>query len=76
VLINEARAICFLVCGKEKADAVEKTLQGIYNPTGNPAQQIKPHNGEVVWMLDREAASCLVKNRTRDTNPENTSCYE
>ena len=75
-LINEARHICFLVCGKEKADAVEKTILGIYNPIWYPAQQIKPHDGEVVWMLDREAASGLVKNRTRDTNPEITSCYE
>jgi 6-phosphogluconolactonase len=68
-LINEARHICFLVNGKEKAEAVEKTIQGIFDPISYPAQRIKPHDGEVIWMLDREAASCLVMNRTQDTNP-------
>jgi 6-phosphogluconolactonase len=68
-LINEARHICFLVHGKEKAGVVEKTIQGVFDPVRYPAQRIKPHDGEVVWMLDREAASCLVMNRTGDTDP-------
>ncbi len=58
-LINEARFICFLVSGKEKAEAVKNAIQGIFDPQQNPAQRIKPGDGEIVWMLDEDAASRL-----------------
>jgi 6-phosphogluconolactonase len=55
-LINNAASIVFLVSGAEKAEIVKEVLQG---PKRYPAQEIRPVNGELVWLLDREAASKL-----------------
>jgi len=58
-LLNAARRVLFLVAGKEKADAVRRTLapEGREQPT--PAARVVPRNGQVIWVLDREAASGL-----------------
>ena len=55
-LINNAASVLFLVSGTEKAEIVKDVLQG---PKRYPAQEVKPANGELLWMLDREAASKL-----------------
>jgi 6-phosphogluconolactonase len=55
-LINNAASIVFLVSGAEKAGIVTEVLEG---PERYPAQEVKPINGELIWMLDREAASKL-----------------
>jgi len=68
-LINAARHICFLVHGKEKAEAVKNAIQGIVNPLQYPAQRITAGSGAVVWMLDQDAASGLDRSRTRDFTP-------
>lgn len=52
-LINHARTVMFLVTGAEKAEIVTEVLKG----TGRyPAQEVRPINGELIWLLDREAA--------------------
>jgi 6-phosphogluconolactonase len=58
-VLNAARRVLFLVAGKEKAAAARQTLapDGSGEPT--PASRVAPRNGEVMWILDREAASCL-----------------
>lgn len=58
-LLNAARRVLFLVAGREKAAAVQRTLapDGSGDPT--PASRVAPPHGEVIWILDREAASCL-----------------
>ena len=53
-LINNAAAVVFLVSGAEKAEIVQSVLQG---PKRYPAQEVRPTTGELVWLLDREAAS-------------------
>ncbi|MGH7915652.1 MAG: 6-phosphogluconolactonase [Candidatus Binataceae bacterium] len=58
VLNNSAR-VMFLVQGEGKAAAVKSALEGPREPDRFPAQIIDPPNGEVVWLLDRAAASLL-----------------
>jgi 6-phosphogluconolactonase len=55
-LINNAALVLFLVSGAEKAEIVREVLEG---PKRYPAQEINPTNGELLWMLDKEAASKL-----------------
>jgi 6-phosphogluconolactonase len=56
---NLARQVLFLVSGAEKAAAVAQTLSGPPDPTASPAQMIAPPQGEVVWLLDADAAAGL-----------------
>ena len=58
-LLNAARNVLFLVTGSEKADALHAVLEGEYQPDEYPAQIVRPTNGEVVWMLDKDAAKNL-----------------
>jgi 6-phosphogluconolactonase len=52
-LINNAALVMFLVSGAEKAEIMKEVLRG---PKRYPAQEV---NGQLVWMLDREAAGKL-----------------
>ena len=56
-LLNAAHNILFLVTGSEKSDAIHTVLEGDYNPDEYPAQIVQPEHGEVVWILDKEAAA-------------------
>jgi 6-phosphogluconolactonase len=56
-LLNNARSILFLVSGSEKADIVKEVFQGPSNLY--PAQRVRPNHGELLWMLDNDAASRL-----------------
>jgi len=58
-LLNAARNVLFLVTGSEKADALHAVLEGEYQPDEYPAQIVRPINGEVVWMLNKDAAKNL-----------------
>lgn len=58
-LINQAKAICFLTFGSNKAPALHEVLEGERNPEKYPAQLIQPKNGEVIWFVDESAASRL-----------------
>jgi 6-phosphogluconolactonase len=58
VLNNSAR-VMFLVEGASKAAAVKSALEGPRDSDRFPAQIIDPHHGEVIWLLDRAAASLL-----------------
>ena len=55
-LINNASSVVFLVSGTEKAEIVREVLGGSKR---YPAQKVRPTNGELIWMLDREAADKL-----------------
>lgn len=57
--INAARAAMFLVEGDQKADIVAKVLEGPRDVTNLPAQGVTPADGELMWLLDRPAASRL-----------------
>ncbi len=59
-LINQARAIAFLVYGADKAAAVAQVLGQKQDIEQYPAQLIEPTNGEAVqWFLDEAAAKEL-----------------
>ena len=57
-LINNAASVVFLVSGAEKAEIVKEVLEG---PKRYPAQEVRPAEGELRWLLDREAA-CKLEN--------------
>lgn len=52
-LLNNAASVMFLVSGSEKAGIVKEVLQG---PQLYPAQAVRPTNGKLLWLLDKEAA--------------------
>jgi 6-phosphogluconolactonase len=56
-VLNRARRIVFLVAGIEKAETVRALLEG--EQPELPAAKIKPFQGDMIWLLDREAASLL-----------------
>src|SRR5216684_795707 len=58
-VINNAQRIMFLVAGQGKAAAVKDVLEAPRDPDKFPAQIVAPHDGEVIWMLDKAAASLL-----------------
>jgi 6-phosphogluconolactonase len=57
--INSARRVMFIAAGQAKAEAVRDVLEGPHDPDRIPAQAIAPVEGEILWMLDRAAASLL-----------------
>jgi 6-phosphogluconolactonase len=58
-VLNNAQRVMFIVSGKGKAPAVRDVLQGPHDPERYPAQLIRPDNKEVIWILDKDAASLL-----------------
>jgi 6-phosphogluconolactonase len=58
-LFNQARLAAFLVAGPDKAWVLREVLAGPREPRRWPAQLIHPANGEVLWLVDREAAALL-----------------
>ena len=59
-LINQARAVLFLVAGKEKREILRSILQGATDAMESyPAQLVQPQKGEVYWFADTEAAAFL-----------------
>ncbi|MBV8358981.1 MAG: 6-phosphogluconolactonase [Deltaproteobacteria bacterium] len=58
-VINNAERVMFLVSGEKKAAAVRNILRGPADPEQYPAQFVKPHSGEIIWLMDKAAASEL-----------------
>ncbi len=58
-VLNNAARVMFIVSGRNKAQAVKLALEGPRDPDKYPAQIIDLANGEVMWLLDRPAASLL-----------------
>jgi 6-phosphogluconolactonase len=57
--INAAETILFLVTGSGKAERAREILEGPHDPERLPAQMIQPVDGEIIWLLDAEAAALL-----------------
>lgn len=53
-LLNNGASVVFLVSGSEKAKIVKEIFEG---PETFPAQAIKPVRGQLLWLLDNNAAS-------------------
>jgi 6-phosphogluconolactonase len=59
ILFNEAHRVVFLVSGESKSQTLANVLKGDYDPGLLPAQRIRPVDGDLIWLLDRAAASRL-----------------
>jgi 6-phosphogluconolactonase len=57
-VINYARSIVFLVTGAGKAEMAMNILQ-LPDASMYPAWYVKPNDGELIWLLDTEAAAKL-----------------
>jgi len=55
-LLNAGASVLFLVSGAEKAQIVKEVLEG---PKQYPAQLVQPTHGQLLWMLDEDAAAKL-----------------
>ena len=54
--INQAALVVFLVAGGAKAGVLREVLHGPQDPGRLPAQLIRPQHGELLWLIDLEAA--------------------
>ena len=59
LLANNAERLMFIASGAGKAEAVGDVIEGPRDPIRFPAQIIQPHDGELIWLLDKPAASLL-----------------
>jgi 6-phosphogluconolactonase len=57
--INNARKVMFLVAGGRKATTVGRIVGAAHPSPELPAALVNPRDGEVVWMIDADAASVL-----------------
>jgi 6-phosphogluconolactonase len=58
-LINAARNIIFLVTGASKAAPLKAVLEDGASVESHPAAGVRPVDGTVTWLVDREAAGML-----------------
>jgi 6-phosphogluconolactonase len=58
-VLNGAARVEMIVIGGSKAEVVWTVLRGPIDPFRFPAQFLRPADGEMVWMVDREAAARL-----------------
>ncbi len=58
-IFDRAAAVVFLVAGTDKA----QTLRAVWDPSAPPGafpcQRVRPIDGELIWLVDRPAASLL-----------------
>lgn len=57
--INSVTNVLFLVSGGNKAAALKSVLEGNHHGNQFPAGLVKPTAGNLIWLLDQEAASLL-----------------
>jgi len=57
--INQAAMVVFLVSGCGKAPILQKVFEDPQDQGSLPARLIKPAHGELLWLVDRHAASLL-----------------
>ncbi|HEX9929704.1 MAG TPA: 6-phosphogluconolactonase [Pyrinomonadaceae bacterium] len=58
-LINNAVNIIFLVGGAEKAEMLKTVLEGEFEPQKFPAQNVNPRDGNLFWLIEKDAARLL-----------------
>lgn len=59
LVLNNAAQVIFLAAGLDKKETLREVLQGSYRPEIYPAQLILPTAGQVLWLVDKAAASLL-----------------
>lgn len=58
-VLNNARVVTFLATGKDKTPAVASVFDPKTDPEQFPAKLVHPTDGDLVWLLDREAAGTV-----------------
>jgi len=58
-VINNGRNVIFLVKGADKAETLREVLEGEFQPDKYPSQSVKLHGGELLWLVDEQAAALL-----------------
>jgi 6-phosphogluconolactonase len=58
-ILNGAGRVVFLVTGANKATVLRKILEGPRETGRLPAQAVRPTDGQLLWMVDRDAAAEL-----------------
>jgi 6-phosphogluconolactonase len=58
-VINHARAVAFLVTGRDKAPIIKKIVNGSGDLLHYPVQRVDPHKGHKIWFLDQDASYLL-----------------
>jgi 6-phosphogluconolactonase len=58
-VLNAARCVAFLVSGTKKAPALHEVLEGKEPGEKYPSKLVRPTDGELIWFVDRAAASQL-----------------
>ncbi|HEV8481812.1 MAG TPA: 6-phosphogluconolactonase [Candidatus Eisenbacteria bacterium] len=58
-VLNAARAVLFLVTGREKAEAVRQAIMRSDPVERIPASAVQPADGRLYWVLDEAAATRL-----------------
>jgi 6-phosphogluconolactonase len=61
-MVNAARCVLFLVSGAAKRDALRRVFDESRDPAAIPAQRVAPRNGQLTWMIDRDAAGQFFAN--------------
>jgi 6-phosphogluconolactonase len=56
-VLNAARTVVFAAEGAGKAATLKAVREGVYQPSIYPAQIIAPVEGDLIWLVDRAAAS-------------------
>ena len=65
LVFNSARMVVFMATGDKKASTLAEVLSDRYNPELYPAQRIDPKDGQLIWLVDKDAAGKLPKKITR-----------
>ena len=58
-VINHARNILFMVAGADKAETLHDVMEGEYEPSRLPSQDVSAIDGSCTWLVDSNAASKL-----------------
>ena len=58
-VLCHGRQLLFLLSGAAKADTLRDVLEGPFDPSRLPSQIVRPVDGRLTWLIDREAAARL-----------------
>jgi 6-phosphogluconolactonase len=58
-VINQGRKVIFLIGGSDKAHVLSEVLSAKYDPETWPSQLVRPRGGQLLLLLDRNAAAEL-----------------